>query len=175
MKKAFLRYGLLSGAFIVVLFTLDMSVLGSFGVSEVAGYISIVLSLCFVYFGLRYFRDKQNNGVLTFGQGIKLGLLITLIPSTCFGAFDLVYVRFFNPDFYDKYTESQIARLKATVPAAEFETKAAAMREQMKFWSQPWADFLLMFLTVAAIGVIITVLSAFILKRKAAEKTVQPA
>jgi len=172
MKKAVLRYGLYSGLFILVLFSLEMFVFKSFGQTEIAGYTAIVLSLCFVYFGLRYYRDKQNGGVLSFGQGLKLGMLITLIPSACFGFFDVIYSNVINPHFYDNYTEKMIAGLKKTAPADKFEAQAAAVRAQMKFWSQPWADFLLMFLTVAIVGLIITILATFMLKKKAVTQPV---
>lgn len=165
MKKAVLRYGLYSGLFILVLFSLEMFVFKSVGQTEIAGYTAIVLSLCFVYFGLRYYRDKQNGGVLSFGQGLKLGMLITLFPSACFGFFDVIYSNIINPDFYPHYTERGIAHIKATVPADKFEAEAAAFRAQMAFWSKPWADFLLMFITVAIVGLIITVISTLLLKR----------
>jgi len=171
MTKTVLRYGLYSAAFLVALFSFNMWV-GHFGTTMLAGYITMVLSLSFVYFGLRYYRDKQNNGVLGFGQGLKLGMLITLAPSIFIGLFDMAYIKFFNPDFYQKYTEQAVAQLKAGVPPAQFEAKAAALRESMAFMSQPWVDFLFMFTQVAAIGLIITVISTFILKRTAAKKPV---
>ena len=168
MTKTALRYGLYSGAFIVALFAFNMWV-GHFGTTMLAGYLTMVLSLSFVYFGLRYYRDKQNNGILGFGQGLRLGMLITLAPSVFIGFFDIVYIKFFNPDFYQKYTNQAVAQLKASVPPAQFEAKAAALREQMNFMSQPWVDFLFMFAQVAAIGLIITVISTFILKRSRAK------
>jgi len=169
MIKTFLRYGLYSATFIVALFAFNMWI-GGFGTTMVAGYLTMVLALCFVYFGLRYYRDKQNNGVLSFGQGLKLGMLITLAPSIAIGLFDIVYIKYINPGFYDKYLAAELVKLKARVPADQYEAQAAALREQMANLSQPWADFLFMFAQVAAIGLIITVISTFILKRKQSEE-----
>lgn len=169
MLKTFLRYGLYSAAFIVALFAFNMWI-GRFGTTMVAGYLTMVLSLTFVYFGLRYYRDKQNNGILTFGQGLKLGMLITLAPSIAIGLFDIVYIKLINPGFYDKYLAAELVKLKARVPAAQYETQAAALREQMAALSRPWADFLFMFSQVAAIGLIITIISTFMLKRSAAKQ-----
>lgn len=165
MIKAFLRYGLYSAIFITALFAFNMWI-GGFGTTMVAGYLTMVLALTFVYFGLRYYRDKQNNGVLTFGQGLKLGMLITLPPSVCIGLFDIVYIKLVNPGFYDKYLNSELAKLKARVPASQYEAQAAALRAQVAALSRPWADFLFMFLQVAAIGLIITIISTFILKKR---------
>lgn len=169
MTKTFLRYGLYSAAFLVALFSFNMWV-GHFGTTMLAGYITMVLALSFVYFGLRYYRDKQNNGALSFSQGLGLGMLITLAPSIAIGLFDMAYIKFFNPDFYQKYTDQAVAQLKATVPADQFQAKADALRKSMAFMSQPWVDFLFMFAQVAAIGLIITVISTFILKKAPVQK-----
>lgn len=168
MKKTVLRYGLYSAAFLTAVFSFNMWI-GGFGTTMTAGYITMVLSVSFVYFGLRYYRDKQNNGQLSFGEGLKLGMLITLEPALSIGFFDLVYIKVFNPDFYEKYEASELARLKTTTPAAEYGAKADALHKQIVFMSQWWVDFLFMFTQVAAIGLIITVISTFILKRKADE------
>ncbi len=138
-----------------------------FAAQEIIGYGAIILSLSFVYVGIRHYRDKQNGGMLSFGEGLKMGMLIVLVPSVCFGLTDVLYITLINPQFYPQYIAHQEAILKATVPADEFAAKAAAMRKTMLFFSQPLVDFALMFFTVAPIGVIITVLSTFMLKRSA--------
>ncbi|HVX48577.1 MAG TPA: DUF4199 domain-containing protein [Chitinophagaceae bacterium] len=172
MKKTFLRYGLYGGVAMVIFSILDVTVFSGFdNISEILGYVSIVLSLVFIYFGLRYYRDKHNGGTLSFGQGIKLGLLITLIPALCFGLADEIYVTWVNPHFYEQYTQQMLDNLKTTVPPNEYAAKAAGIKKQGEFFAIPGMDFLLMFTTVAAIGLVITVISTFALKRNSRPKT----
>ncbi len=139
-------------------------------VGMVITYTAMVISLCFVYFGLRYFRDVQNGGTLSFWQGIKLGLLISLVPSVVFGICDVIYVTFINPHFAENYEASALQQLKASTPAADFPAKAAALKESMAFFKNPLGDFIMMFLNVIAIGLIITVISTFMLKRAAVKQ-----
>ena len=174
MKKTFKRYALYSGVTMLALYIVNILAI-TCGANDLVGmlvsYTAMVLSLCFVYFGIRYYRDTQNNGVLGFGQGIKLGLLISLVPSFCFGVCDIIYVTLVNPDFSDNYEATKLQQLKATTPPAEFAAKAAALKDQMAFFKNPLGDFTVMFLNVMAIGLIITVISTFMLKRNAAKKT----
>jgi hypothetical protein len=176
MRKSFMRYAIYSGVSILVLDTIATvffsNVKQHYNISVFAGYAAIILSLCFIYFGIRYYRDKQNNGMLSFWQGIKTGMLITLVPAVCFGMIDVAYTTIIDPQFYEKYEQLMIARLKASVPAAQFEKEAAALREQTAFFSNPIVGFLLMAITVVAVGLIITVISTFMLKRQAAKNVV---
>lgn len=168
MKKTFKRYGLYSGIAMIILYIVNLLVVSlgaGYDIGEVVGYSAMVISLCFVYFGIRYYRDTQNNGLLGFGQGIKLGLLISLMPALCFGVADIIYVTLINPGFADKYEATMLQQLKASTPPAQFDAKAAALKEQMAFFKNPLGDFIVMFLTVMAIGLIITVISTFMLKR----------
>jgi hypothetical protein len=48
----------------------------------------MLLAMVFVFLGIRHFRDHENEGMLTFGQGLKIGVLIVLIPAVAFGLFD---------------------------------------------------------------------------------------
>src|SRR5580658_3479807 len=105
MKKSFMRYGVYSGIFIIALFALTWLFFtptsANYSLCEIAGYASIIISLSFVYFGIRYYRDRQNAGILTFWQGIKTGMLIVLVPSVCFGLSDVLYITYLDPHFYE--------------------------------------------------------------------------
>lgn len=172
MKKTVLRYGLYASAMIIVIFLVTWLTLNQSGsnyeLQEIIGYTGIVLSLSFVFFGIRHYQDHINNGTLTFGQGLKTGLLIVLIPALAFGLFDVLYVSFADPEFLDKYTAYQLEKLKASLPAASYEVEAAKLKEEMKMFSNPAIQFVAMFLTVFMIGVIITVISALVLRRNPA-------
>ena len=45
--------------------------------NEIVGYISIFISLAFIYFGIKHYRDNVNNGVVSFGKAISIGLMIS--------------------------------------------------------------------------------------------------
>ena len=98
MKKSVFRfssYGILVGfaAFLGGLY-FDITT------NEAFGYATIVASLLFVYFGIKHFRDQENQGKLTFKKGVLIGLSITIFTSLGIAIADYVYTTFINPDFF---------------------------------------------------------------------------
>ncbi|MEM8999481.1 MAG: DUF4199 domain-containing protein [Bacteroidota bacterium] len=114
------------------------------------GYATIIISLLFVYAGIRYFRDKENNGKLSFKQAIITGLLISTCTAIGIAIADYVYTTTINPDFFMEYA----AKLKEKDPSAKIQ----------EFTSGQAALF--MFVVVFIIGLIISLLSSLILQRK---------
>jgi len=168
MKKTIIRYGLYSAISLLVLFILGQ-IIGKnldYSTQEIFGYASMILSLLFVFFGIRHFRDQHNNGNLKFGKGLILGLLISLIAAIAFGIIDIIYIKYINPDFVTEYYNHSVEQLKATVPAELLESKLQEMESQREMFTNPFISFLVMTFTVFLLGLIISLLSALILQRK---------
>lgn len=172
MKKIITKYGLYS-AFVMLVFGLvglyfaSHTTPDNYGGQMLFGYASIIVALVFIYFAIRHYRDNVNGGVVSFGKGLKLGLLISLFPSVVFGTLDTAY-RFLNPNYLEHCAKVEREVLKRNTPPAEFEAKAAEIEKQMQFFNDyPVAGWAFMFVTVFTIGVIISVISALILQRKA--------
>lgn len=175
MKKSVLRYGGLSVLFMCIFFL--FSTLGpfkeDFNAREILGWIGIFLSTVFIYFGIRYYRDRHNNGRLSFGKGLQVGLLILILPSVAFGLFSLIYIEL-NPEFMNNYYNAQVDQIKASLPAAEAMAKIVEMEKQKEIFMHPAVQFFAMFFSVFAVGLIVTVISALVLRRTANAR-VQPA
>lgn len=137
---------------------------------EIIGYTTIVISLLFVYFGIRHWRDNYNGGRLSFGQGLKLGTLITLFPSIAFGLFTWLQMSALDPEFSDKYYAYQVQKMRASTPPAQLQVALQKLDTEKEMFSSPFLQFAVMFLTVFLIGVVITVISSLILQR-ASSKT----
>ncbi len=169
MKTTVYRYGLRSAITICVLFLLGWT-LGKnldFSTQEIIGYASIIVSLSFVYFGVKHFRDQVNNGEITFVQALKIGLLISLFAAVAFALLDAFYVTVINPDFANQYIEYTLGKMKLELPPDEFETQKAILENQMEQFSNPAFAAIVMFATVMIIGLIISLLSGLLLQRKA--------
>lgn len=168
MKKTFLRYSLYSGLFMVLFFLVDSFFFKdtNFDTREILGWIGIFLSTAFIFFGLKHYRDRYNNGLLSFGKGLQLGLLILLVPSLLFGIFNVIYVEL-NPGFMDSYYNYQVSQIRASLPAAEATAKIKKLDEEKEMFMSPYVQFIAMFLSVFAVGLIVTVISALLLRRSA--------
>ena len=174
MKSTILRFGLFSAGLITAWFIVYWGILGvrltpeNCDEGEVLGWLSIVVSLSFVYFGIRYYRDRVNHHTITFGRALGLGLLISLFPAVVFGLLDLFYSAFIDPHFIDTWANIQVAKLRSSTPAAEYPQKLKELKTQMEMFKNPFLGWLVMFFTVVPVGLIISVISALILKKKPA-------
>ena len=168
MKNTIKKYGIyafLVGGFIFIgghffNWNIDFSLL------EVFGYASILASLSFVFFAIKHFRDKINNGLVTFYKALLIGLAISSISGLVIGILDIIYVTVINPDFVNEYVQYVLDGMKNTLSTEEFETQKAILEEQMKLYENPMFAGLIMFATVFAIGIIISLISSLILQRK---------
>ena len=169
MKRTLLSYGLWS-----VLVLSSITLLGylffgtdkpeNFKLGEVIGYSAIVGSLLFVFFGIRHYRNIYGAGRISFGKGVKLGLLITLFPAIIFGIYNYMYVEFIDPDFTETYYNYMIEQARESSPPAKLQAKIDSIDAQRDMFSNTLLQSALMFLTVFIIGTIISLLSALILK-----------
>ena len=167
MKKTVLKYGLYSALAIFLLglagFTLGKGL--SYNMQEVIGYATMVIATSFVYFGIKHYRDNENNGLVSFGKALFIGVLITLFASLAFAILDYLYTTVINPDFADEYMKHSLESLEKTVSRDELETKKAELQAQFKMYT-PGFMAAIMFATVFVIGFIISLISAVILQKK---------
>lgn len=169
MKATIFKYGIYAAISISALFVIGWFLgkgldLG-YSAQEVIGYSTMLVSLSFVFFGIKHYRDNENNGQVSFGKALLIGILISLFAAIAFGIVDIIYLQL-NPDFTTEYYDHHIAELKASLSGAELDAALAKMEEQRELFSSPTVSFILMSVTVLVIGFIISLLSALILQRK---------
>ena len=171
MQKIVLRYGCYGLIVIVALLLITFFLFGdsnNIERQEVIGYVSIVTSLLFVYFAIRQWRDRYNNGVLTFGKGMAIGTLITLFPSFAFGLFSWLYMAVLEPGQNGRDFQHYVEKIKQQAPAEKLAAALEKVNAEKEMFNNPLMQFVVMFLTVFMIGMIITVISTMILRRKRA-------
>jgi len=167
MKKTVLRFGLFGVLTICALSILIWALIDVVDntMGEVIGYSSMVVSLLFVFFGIKHFRDKENNGIVTFGKALLIGVLISFMVSLAFGILDVIYVKYINPEFMTEYYEGMLEQAQS-LPAEEFEARKAELESEKEMFLNPIIHFFIMSMMVFVIGFIISLLSALILQRK---------
>ena len=168
MKKTVLRFGLYGAVTICILFLLTWFLLkdSNFEFSEALGYLSMVVALSFVYFGIKNFRDQENEGTISFTKGLIIGIFISLITAIAFGIIDVIYITYINPDFTETYYNEAVEEMRQQLSAAEFEVKLKELEQQKALFSNSLFAFALMSGTVLVIGFIISLISALLLQRK---------
>jgi predicted membrane protein len=168
MKSTVIKYGLyglVAGMLLFgggLLFGEDLS----YGAQEIIGYGSMVISLSFVFFGIRHYRDHVNGGHVTFGKALIIGLLISMIVGLGVGVADYLYTTVINPDFAAEYLQTTLDGYKASMSEAEYEAQKDVLTQQMQDYGGSGFMATLMFFTVVIIGFIISLISALILQKK---------
>lgn len=168
MRKTIKKYGVYGFVSALILFQIAF-VIGkglSYSIQEVLGYLTIVISLLFVYFAIKHYRDRENQGNLTIKNGIFIGLSITFFVALGSAIADYIYVTILYPDFVTDYSNYQLEKLKTTLSACDFEIKRQEMMNNIETIGKPWVMALVMFITVMCLGTIITVLSSLFLQKK---------
>ena len=171
MKKAVLTFGLISGLIMSVLMggsLLLADKIGSGHNSMVLGYTMMVASFLLIYFGIRSYRDNTLAGQISFGRAFACGILITLISSVCYVVMWEVLYFNFMPHFMDGYFAAQIHKLQsAGLDAATTAARVAAIQHSQQLYQNPFVNMAYTFMEPLPVGLIITLISAAVLRRKA--------
>lgn len=171
MKKIVLTFGLISGAILATLMAIMvpfcMNGTIDFAYSYLVGYTTMILSFLAVFFGIRSYRDKTGDGTITFGKAFKVGILITLIACAMYViAWEIIYFNFV-PDFADKYAALSIDRLRAGGASdAEILAEQQKMADFKRWYANPLFNIGMTFIEVFPVGLIVTLVSAAILRKK---------
>ncbi|MDN3586306.1 DUF4199 domain-containing protein [Pedobacter aquatilis] len=167
MKKIVLVFGLISGVIVSSLMLVNMiNHDKNFESSMIIGYASMLLAFSFIFVGVKSFRDKHNEGIITFGKAFRIGLFITLIASTMYVVVWMFYYYLFIPDFMDKYTAQMLLEAKKNgATAAELAVKSSEMAGYKEMYKNPLYVVLLTYSEILPIGLIISLISALFLKK----------
>src|SRR3954452_18354369 len=170
MKKTVLTFGLISGVMISVLMggsLLLADKIGS-GHSMALGYTIMVASFLLVYFGIRSYRDNNLGGQISFGRAFACGILITLITTVCYVAmWEILYFNFM-PHFMDTYFAAEIHKVQSSgLDPATTAARVAAIQPSQQLYQNPFVNMAYTFMEPLPVGLIITLISAAILRRKA--------
>jgi len=170
MKKTVFTYGGFSGLIIATFMVISTAIIcgnpdSDFGAeSMIIGFAGIALAFSLIFFGTKNYRDKLNNGAITFGQAFKVGILITLISSTIYVLVWLVDYYCFFPDFIEQYSAKMLKAAKTPEEAQKINEDLSFTRAAYK---TPIGIILLTYAEIFPWGLLLTLISTFVFKRKA--------
>jgi hypothetical protein len=170
MKKIVIICGLIGGLIVSVLMVISTAIYyksGNFENGLLYGYASMLLAFSLVFVGIKNYRDKYNSGIISFGKAFKTGLFITLIASTIYVIVWMIDYYVFIPDFADKYAAHMLEKLKADgASLAEIAKQTKTMDNFSEMYKNPFMVALFTYAEIIPVGLIVTLISALILKRK---------
>jgi FtsH-binding integral membrane protein len=176
MKKTILTFGLISGVLISLMMaaTIPFADRIGFDRGEYVGYTTMVLAFLLVFFGIRSFRDNSGGGAITFVRGFAVGISITLISCVFYVVtWEVLYFNFL-PGFMDKYAAYAVAKLQASgASAAAIQAQLQQLKQLKVMYDNPLTNAAMTFLEPLPVGLVITLLSAAVLRRKPQPQSAQ--
>jgi len=176
MKKNILIYGLIAGIVVSILMLSSVNYLShcegnvDYNTSMLIGYASMLIAFSLVFVGIRNYRDKYNEGVISFGKAFKIGMMMVLVASTIYVIAWLIDYFFFIPDFVEKLTAHTLDELKASgASQAEIDKQTNEMANFARMYKNPFFNAMMTYVEILPVGLIVTLISSLILKRKTAK------
>jgi hypothetical protein len=174
MKKTVLVFGLISGGILAAVMAGGMVLYKNgrfdFDHSEIIGYTSMLLAFIVVFFGIRSYRENNSGGAITFGKAFQVGLYMTLISCAIYIiTWEIIYYGWV-PDFADQCFAHEIAKMRASgASAAALAKTTADMAHFREIYKNPFVNVGMTFLEIFPLGLVMTLISAAILRKKASE------
>lgn len=174
MRKIVWTFGLLCGGLItlflwIMMFLMQKDVL-TFDNGDLVGYASMVVSLSMIFFGIKSYRDRHQNGSIKFLTGLQIGLLISVIASIMYATGWEIYYQS-NSDvknnFMNEYTDYCLKKMKNEgASEADIEKAAKDMNDMKEMYQQFLPRFGITLMEIFPVGLAVSLISAGILRRK---------
>lgn len=161
--KFALTYGLILGGinliFVLMLYSMDMHYQNEWPTVV----IGIVLMIAIIVIGMMQFK-KANNGFMSFGQALKVGVGICLISGIIGIAVSQIMMNFVDTDMIAKATEFQRNKmLESTALTAE---QIDAQIEMGAKFQTPLMQILFGLIFSIVLGFILSLIPALVLKKQ---------
>ncbi len=170
MRRYALIFGSIAGVVLVLMMFLTMPFLGEdidYDTAEWLGYISMIVALSAIFIGIKSYRDKESAGLISFGKAFKVGLFITLVASVFYVAGWILYINTAGTNFMDSYYQHSVEKIKTSNdPETEIQAKIADMEKWRELYKNPLIQIGVTFIEIFPVGLLITLISAAILKKK---------
>ena len=168
MKRNVLVFGLILGTIMCV----NMGYIANlcynhpdFKSNDVLGYATMVVIFSLIFFGVRNYRNKELNGVISFGEAFKTGAFIAIVGATMYVIVWLFSYHLLVPDYLDKYIPHVLKEVAEKGPA-NLAAKTKEMNKLREMYKNPFFFVLITYAEVLPVGLVVALISALVLKRK---------
>ena len=176
MGRIIAVYGVIAGVIVIIGMFISITFVADHGtMGMVAGYLSMLVALLFVFIGVKRYRDVNLGGVITFWKALGVGLGIGLVASLFYILGWEVYMwrtgGTFMTEYIAKSVQDMRAAGKSAAEIAKFSSEMGAMAEQYK---NPLFRMALTLTEILPVALIVSLVSAALLRRSSFMPAVQP-
>lgn len=167
MTKIIWTFGIISGVILggmLAFSSFDGSM--DFDTLQVIGYLTMIISFSTIFIGIKSHRDKNLKGFISFGKAFKIGLGITFIASTFYVGSWMIISSDGSEEFMEQYKEHMIEKAKDEgTSQEEINDIIVEMDDWAEMYKNPLVKVSITYMEVLPVGLIISLISAGILKK----------
>lgn len=167
MLRTILAFGVAAGLVVAVPMCVMVtnSESGSAGHSYLVGYLVMLVGLSLVFVGVKRYRDSVLGGVIRFIPALGLGLAISAVAGVIYVIGWEITLALTHYEFMDSYAAAAIEAKRASgASAAEISAVTAQMAEFKAQYSNPWFRMPVTFVEIFPVGVLVSLISAALLR-----------
>lgn len=105
-KNVMINYGLLLAFFSILVSVINFAFGNAYEPHWSINVITLIAMVVAIVLGIKEYK-KQNNGFLSLGQGLKIGVGIALISAIISAIYIFIFAKFIEPNFVDNIIELQ--------------------------------------------------------------------
>ena len=167
MGRIIAVYGVIAGTIVIIGMFISITFVADHGtMGMVAGYLSMLVALLFVFMGVKRYRDVNLGGVITFWKALGVGLGIGLVASLFYILGWEVYMwrtgGTFMTEYIAKSVQDMRAAGKSAAEIAKFSSEMGAMAEQYK---NPLFRMALTLTEILPVALLVALVSAALLRK----------
>ena len=165
-KSTFLpavQFGLLTGLAMVV-YTLILYLAGV-DLHSYWNLFSYILFIGGLYWGMSSIREKQLEGVMSYGKAFGTGFLITLFAAILLAIFAYFYLQYINPSALAKASAEAENKILASNPNISDADLQKAL-DMVKIFTNPIMSAVTQFISNLIAGTIFSLIIAIFAKRE---------
>ncbi|MGA0559049.1 DUF4199 domain-containing protein [Larkinella sp. VNQ87] len=155
-----LKWGVISGV-ISMIFTTVVNLTGQFTHSAVP-WISLVIAVVIIVLAMREYRTL-NGGFMSYGEGVSLGALLSIISALVSITYSLIYTTFIDPTIRQQIMDKAREDLENRGMADDQIEQAMSFTEKLQ---SPGMQFVFGIIFAGIFGLLISLVVAAFLRRK---------
>lgn len=155
------KFGLIAGA-VLVIYSLILILTEQFN-NVPLSLLSYVLLIGLIVFAHKNFKE-ENNGFMTYGQGLGIGALLSMVAGFITGAFTFLYFRYID----DSAIVRQLEDMRYKFEDAGMDDAQIDQMIEMQEKIMPYSPLIGAF-TMLVIGFILTLIIAAFTKKEKSE------
>lgn len=110
VKSVSMKYGLYVGL-VMIIYGMILQFAGM-AANQALGYVNYIFLIAFMVLAHKEYKE-QGDGFMSYGKGLGIGTLTTLIGGLISIVFSYIYVKFIDDSIMDIIKETQIAEMES--------------------------------------------------------------